>query len=109
MKSFNDYITTEGAKGGPRSGDHSPVAREVETGAEYMAAKDKSPIIVAQNPVDKKWYALGGLGFVSISKPMRDKATAIKTALKYNLIEVKAKGSEEKKSPVVRIVKVKNV
>ena len=80
MKTFCDYITTEGAKGGPRSGDHSPVAREVETGAEYMAAKDKSPIIVAQNPVDKKWYALGGLGFVSISKPMRDKATAKKFA-----------------------------
>ena len=79
MKTFCDYIT-EGAKGGAKFGDHSPVAREVETGAEYLVAKDKSPIIVAQNPVDKKWYALGGLGFVSISKPMRDKATAKKFA-----------------------------
>ena len=80
MKTFRDYSITEGAKGGPKSGDHSPVAREVETSAKYLTARDRTQIIVAQNPVDKKWYALGGLGFVSISKPMRDKATAIKFA-----------------------------
>ena len=81
MKTFRDYSITEGAKGGPKSGDHSPVAREVETSAKYLTARDRTQIIVAQNPVDKKWYALGGLGFVSISKPMRDKATAKKFAL----------------------------
>ena len=56
---------------------------------------------------DSSWVRLGNNSQFFTYR--QDKATAIKTALKYNLIEVKAKGSEEKKSPVVRIVKVKNV
>ena len=73
MKSFSDYIT---------EGDQEALQKKgAETKAEYLTAKDRTQIAVAQNPVDKKWYALGGLGFVSISKPMRDKATAKKFAL----------------------------
>ena len=73
MKTFYTYI---------KEGDQTALQKKgTETKAEYLAAKDRTQIVVAQNSVDKKWYALGGLGFVSISKPMRDKATAKKFAL----------------------------
>ena len=44
MKSFSDYIT---------EGDQEALQKKgAETKAEYLTAKDRTQIVVAQNPVD---------------------------------------------------------
>ena len=74
MKTFCDYMN---------EGDQVALQKK---GAITMATfksvkagrKERHQVIIAQNPSDKKWYALGGLGWMSISGPMRNRAEAEK-------------------------------
>ena len=74
MKSFGDYIQEGDSVALQKKGATTQAAfKSVKAGR-----KERHQVIIAQNPVDKKWYVLGGIGWMSISAPMRNKAEAEK-------------------------------
>lgn len=81
---YKEYVAFQKKKGRPIvEGDSVALQKKGETTkASFKTVKagrkERHSVIIAQNPVDKKWYALGGVGWMSISAPMRNKAEAEK-------------------------------